>query len=185
MALPATMYRATLEISDVDRGVYETAELRVAQHPSESDEYLVTRLLAYALEWEPDIAFGRGVSTPDEPTLAVTDPTGTIQRWIEVGAPSADRLHKITKRADDVAVYSHKDVPLLLEGWRAASIHRAEQVRVYDIDRDFVARLAGKLERALSWDVLRTDGAIYVTIGGDAHFTTLREQRIGPPDGGA
>ncbi len=179
MALSATMYRATLAISDVDRGVYETVELRVAQHPSESDEYLATRLLAYALEWHRDIAFGRGVSTPDEPTIAVTEPSGIIECWIEVGAPSSDKLHKVTKRADDVAVYSHKDVPLLLSGWRAASIHGADRIRIYEVDRAFVGELAATLERSFQWDILRSDGTIYVTVGDVTLPTALTEHRLG------
>jgi uncharacterized protein YaeQ len=173
MALPATIHRVSLSISDVERGVYETLEQRVARHPSESEEYLVTRLLAFALEFDQDLAFGRGVSSPDEPTLAVTDPTGLITRWIEVGAPSAEKLHKVAKRADDVAVYSHKDVPFLVAGWEQARIHRADAIRIYQVDAALVQALVASLARSFAWEVLRTDGTLFVTQDGTTHSGPL------------
>src|SRR6266571_4484237 len=109
MALTATVYNFDIDLSDTDRNVYETLALRVAQHPSESDEYLVTRVLAYALELTDGIAFSRGISDPEEPALAVRDLTGAIQTWIEIGAPDAARLHKASKAASRVVVYTHKD----------------------------------------------------------------------------
>ena len=99
MALSATIYNFTIGLSDVDRGVYETLELKVAKHPSESDEYLVTRVLAYCLEYAEGIAFSRGLSSPDEPPIAVRDLTGVLKAWIEVGSPDAARLHKAGKAA--------------------------------------------------------------------------------------
>lgn len=178
MALPATIHRVQLAISDVERGVYETLEQRVARHPSESAEYLVTRLLAFALEFDQDLAFGRGVSSPDEPTLAVTDPTGLVTSWIEVGAPSADKLHKVTKRAEDVAVYSHKDVPFLVAGWEQARIHRAETIRIFQVDAALVHGLVETLTRSFSWEVLRTDGTLFVTCDGETHSGPLTRFRL-------
>ena len=83
MALNATIYNFDVELADSDRGVYESLELRLARHPSESDEYLIARLLAYLLEFKDGIAFSRGVSEPDEPAIAVRDPTGAITTWID------------------------------------------------------------------------------------------------------
>src|SRR6187401_3809618 len=107
MALPATIYNFDIELADSDRGVYESLALRVARHPSESEEYLVARLLAYLLEFTEGIEFSRGVSTPDEPAIAVRDLTGAITKWIDVGTPDAARLHKASKLAGRVAVYTH------------------------------------------------------------------------------
>ena len=104
MALTATLYNFTIELADVDRGVYESLTLKVAQHPSETEERLVTRVLAYCLEQAEGIAFSRGISDPDEPAITVRDLTGTILAWIEVGAPDAARLHKASKAAPRVAV---------------------------------------------------------------------------------
>src|SRR5215210_8461686 len=105
MALGATVYNFDVELADSDRQVYETLAVRMARHPSESEEYLVTRLLAYLLEYTGGIEFSRGVSDPDEPAIAVRDLTGAITTWIEIGTPDAARLHKASKTAARVAVY--------------------------------------------------------------------------------
>ena len=98
MALTATIHHFTVRLSDVDRGVYETLELKVARHPSEADEYMVARVLAYCLEYAEGIAFSKGgLSDPDEPPLAVRDLTGALKSWVEIGNPDADRLHKAAK----------------------------------------------------------------------------------------
>ena len=115
MALGATMHVFTIRLADADRGVYETLNLRVARHPSETAEYLLTRVLAYCLEYSEGIAFSRGLSDTDEPAISIRDLTGALQAWIEVGAPEAARLHKAAKAAPRVAVYVHRD----LESWRA------------------------------------------------------------------
>ena len=113
MALGATIYVFNVELADSDRGVYETLEIRAAQHPSETADYLLTRVLAYCLEYTDGIAFSKGLSDPDEPTVSVRDLTGTLLTWIEIGTPDADRLHRASKAAPRVAVYCHKDAELL------------------------------------------------------------------------
>src|SRR5882724_1455887 len=114
MALTATIYHFQITLSDVDRSVYEALDLRVARHPSETMRYLVTRTLAYCLSYEDGIAFSKaGVSSADEPPLAVHDPTGGLVAWIDVGAPSADRLHKAAKAAKRVALFTHVDISQL------------------------------------------------------------------------
>ena len=97
MAVSATIYKFDIELADTDRRVYESVELRVARDPSESEEYLVARVLAYLLEFAEGIEFSRGVSNPDEPTIAVRDLTGAITTWIDIGTPDAARLHKASK----------------------------------------------------------------------------------------
>ena len=116
MALTATIYNFDIDLSDSDRGVYETVALRVAQHPSESDEYLIARVLAYLLEHAEGIDFSRGVSEPEEPMISVRDLTGKITSWIEIGTPDSARLHKASKAADRVAVYCHKERAQWLKG---------------------------------------------------------------------
>lgn len=180
MALSATMRRFEINLSDVDRGVYETLELRAAQHPSETDLYLVTRLLAYCLEYGEGIDFGRGVSTPDDPTIAIFDLTGQILLWIEIGQPAPERLHKIAKLAGQVAVYTHKDPAPTLSDLESGQIHRAETIALVAFAPEFIAQLAEKLDRTNRWDVLRSEGMLYITVG-DATLSTrvgvLRDPR--------
>src|SRR5688500_9534408 len=109
VALTATIYTFDIQLAHVDRGVYETLALRAARHPSETEEYLLTRVLAYCLEYAEGIAFSKGLAEPDEPALAVRDLTGALRVWIDVGAPDAARLHKASKAAPRVAVYTHRD----------------------------------------------------------------------------
>jgi uncharacterized protein YaeQ len=99
VALTAMMYTFDVQLMDVDRGVYETLDLRVAQHPSETDEYMVTRVLAYCLEYTEGIGFSKGIADPDEPAITVRDLTGAVRVWIDIGAPDAVRLHKASKAA--------------------------------------------------------------------------------------
>src|SRR6476660_1380616 len=167
MALTATIYNFDVELSNVDRNVYESFALKVAQHPSETDEYLVTRVLAYCLEYAEGIAFSRGLSDPDEPPIAVRDLTGALKAWIEIGSPDAARLHKAAKAAPRVAVYTHKDPALLLRSLDAERIHRAEALELYSLGRDLVATLVKRLARRNDLDLSVTDRHLYVTLGGE------------------
>ncbi len=167
MALTATIYNFDIELADADRGVYESLALRIARHPSESEEYLVARLLAYLLEFTEGIEFSRGVSDPDEPTIAVRDLTGAIQSWIDIGTPDAARLHKASKAAGRVAVYTHKDPGQFLKQLAGEKIHRAEALELYAIDRALVNALAARLDRRVAFSVSVTDRELYVSIGSD------------------
>lgn len=165
MALTATIYNLDIQLADVDRGVYEELALRVACHPSESPEYLIARVLAYCLEYTEGIAFGRGISEPDDPPIAVRDLTGSLLAWIEIGSPDAARLHKASKAAPRVAVYTHKDPAPLLRQLAEASIHRAEALEIYAVDRALLTELAARLERRMTFALAVSDGHLYVTLG--------------------
>ena len=167
VALTATIYNFDIDLADTDRQVYETLALRVARHPSESEEYLLTRVLAYALELTEGIAFSAGLSEPDEPAIAVRDLTGAIQSWIDVGIPDAARLHKASKAAPRVAVYTHKDPAQLVNRLAGETIHRVEAIELYAIDRKLVAALAARLERRMTFSLSVTDRELYVSIGTD------------------
>src|SRR5258706_3706827 len=144
MALTATIYNFEIQLSDVDRGVYEALSLKAARHPSETAEHLATRVLAYCLEFAEGISFSRGVADPDEPALSVRDLTGAYRAWIDIGSPDAARLHKAGKAAPRVAVYTHRDPAVLLGRLAGERIHRADSLEIYSIDRallcGFVAR---------------------------------------------
>ena len=167
MALGATIYNFDVDLSDGDRGVYESLALRVARHPSESAEYLVGRVLAYLLEFADGIEFSRGVSDPSEPTIAVRDLTGAITAWIDVGTPDAARLHKASKTAGRVAVYIHKDPTQFLKQLAGERIHRAEGLELYAIDRALVGALVARLERRVAFSLSVTDRELYLSIGED------------------
>ncbi len=164
MALTATVYNFEIELADADREVYESLELRAARHPSESEEYFVTRVLAYVLEVTEGIAFSRGISDPDEPAITVRDLTGAITSWIEVGAPDAARLHKAAKAASRVAVYTHKDPQQLRRNLAGEKIHRAESIELYAVDRGLVRDLASRLERRMAFSMSVAEQTVYLSI---------------------
>ena len=178
MALTATIYTFDVQLAHVDRGVYETLALRAARHPSETEEYLLTRVLAYCLEYAEGIAFSKGLAEPDEPALAVRDLTGALRAWVDVGAPDAARLHKASKAAPRVAVYTHKDPALLVRQYAGARIHRAEAVELYAVDRALLAELAGRLQRRMAFDLSVTDGTIYIALGGETLAGTVERHAI-------
>ena len=165
MALGATIYNFDVELADSDRHVYQSLSLRVARHPSESEEYLVARLLAYLLEYSDGIEFSRGVSDPDEPAIAIRDLTGAIAVWIDVGTPDAVRLHKASKAAGRVAVYTHKDPARLLRQLVGEKIHQADALELYAIDRALVEGLVAQLDRRVCFSLSVTDRELYLSIG--------------------
>ena len=175
MALGATIYHFEVRLSNVDRAVYETLSLKVARHPSESDEYLIARVLAYCLEHVEGIAFSRGgLSDPDEPPIAVRDLTGTLLSWIDIGLPDAARLHQAGKAAPRVAVYTHRDPALLVRELDGARVHRADELEIYAFDRLQIAGLARRLERRMQWDLSVTGGTLYASVGGETLEGELR-----------
>ena len=160
------MYTFDIQLANVDRGVYDTLTLRVAMHPSESGEYFVARLLAYCLEFAEGIVFSKGVSDPDEPTVAVRDLTGALKVWIEIGAPDAARLHKASKASPRVAVYTHRDPAQLQRQLAGARIHRAEAIELYAIDRDFITALVERFDRRMRFALSVSDGMLYLEHNG-------------------
>ena len=179
MALTATIYNFDIELADADRHVYESLALRVARHPSESEEYLVTRVLAYGLEFTEGIDFSRGVSDPEEPALAVRDLTGAITTWIEIGTPDAARLHKASKAAPRVVVYTHKDPDQFLRRLAGEKIHRADELELYAIDRGLIAALTARLERRVAFSLSVTDRELYLSIGTDTLTGAVTRLQLG------
>lgn len=165
MAVGSTVVGFEIALSDVDRGVYEALSLKVAQHPSETNEYLVARVLAYALEYAEGIQFAPGMATSEEPALQIRDLTGQLQTWIEVGTPDAARLHKATKAADRVAVYCHKDPGPWQRGLIGQKVHAPDRLAMYALDRAAVVQLAGRLDRRNDWSLSRVDSVLYVEAG--------------------
>jgi uncharacterized protein YaeQ len=165
LALTATIYKFDIDLADADRRVYEPVALQVARHPSESEAHLVARVLAYALEFTGGIALSRGLSEPEEPSIAVRDLTGAIRVWIEVGMPDAARLHKACKIAPRVVVYTHKDPAQLVGRLAGERIHRAEAIELYAIDRSLIAALVARLDRRMGFALSVAGGELYVSLG--------------------
>ncbi len=180
MALTATIYNFAIELADVDRGVYESLSLKVAQHPSETEERLVTRVLAYCLEYADGIAFSRGISDPDEPAITIRDLTGTINAWIEVGAPDAARLHKASKAAPRVVVYIEKAPVIYLRQLAGEKIYKSEGIVIVSLDRELIAALVEKLDRRMTLSLSVTDGHLFVSIGGTSIDGALARMGIVP-----
>jgi uncharacterized protein YaeQ len=166
MALTATIYNFDIQLADVDRGVYETLSFKVACQPSETEEYLLSRVLAYCLEYAEGIGFSRGIAEADVPALSVRDLTGALQVWIDVGAPDAARLHKASKAAPRVAVYTHRDPAQLVRQLAGERIHRAAALELYGIDRQLMAALVSHLDRRNAWELSVTERHLYVTVDG-------------------
>ena len=180
MALKATIYAFTVRLADADRGVYETLSLRVARHPSESAEFLVTRMLAYCLEFTEGIGFSKGLSDPDEPAIAVRDLTGMLQTWIDVGLPEGARLHKASKVARRVVVYVHRDVDSWMARLQEHGIHRAETVEINVIDRELVAAMAGRLERRMDFDLSVSERHLYLSLGDATYSGAVEALHLAP-----
>ena len=179
MALTATVYTFEITLNDADRGVYEALEFRVARHPSETEEFLLARTLAYCLEYGAGLTFSKGLSDPDAPALAVRDLTGALTSWIEVGVPEPARLHKAAKAAPRVVVYSHKDVTALLGRLAAEPIHRVDEIEIYAIDRELVAALVARLARRMRFDLAVTDRHLYVSLGEETLSGSVTPHRVG------
>ncbi len=167
MALTATIYNFDIQLADVDRGVYEALSFRVACQPSETEEYLLSRVLAYCLEYAEGIGFSKGIAEPEVPALFVADLTGAMQVWIDVGLPDAPRLHKASKAAPRVAVYSHREPRHLLQALVGERIHRASSLELYTIDRELIAALVQRLDRRNRWELSVTERHLYVGVGGE------------------
>ena len=167
MALTATIYNLEVQLADTDRGVYETLGFKVAQQPSESDEHMMARVFAYCLEYTEGIGFSKGIAEPEEPALFVRDLTGALRVWIDIGSPDAARLHKASKAAPRVVVYTHKDPAQLLRALDGERIHRAEQLELYALDRALIDTLVAHRERRTRFELTVTERHLYVGLNGD------------------
>jgi uncharacterized protein YaeQ len=179
MALGATIYTFDVDLADADRATYEALNLRVAQHPSETPDYLLARVLAYCLEFSEGIGFSKGLSDPDEPAIYVRDLTGALQVWVDIGLPEPERVHRASKAAPRVAVYTHKDATSWASRIRQARIHRAEKLEVFAFDRTWLANLVGRLERRMKLSLARSESEIYLTVDGETLQTVLERPLAG------
>ena len=167
MAIKATIYKADLSIADMDRNYYHEHSLTIARHPSETDERVMIRVLAYALHADPALAFTKDLFDVDEPALWLKDLTGAIDLWIEVGQPDEKRLLKAAARAEKVIVYSYSATSSIWFKGIANKIERAKNVSVINIPADISAQLEKMASRSMALQCTIQDGQVWLTDGTD------------------
>jgi len=179
MALPSTIYRANIQLSDIDRSVYESIQTTVARHPSETEERLVARLLAYALFHEEGLQFTRGICVGEEPDLWSKDPGDRVLTWIEVGLPEAERLTKAARHSEQVCLLACGNALSNWEKQQFPKLAPVPNLTVVTIDQDFLKHLISFLERNISWEITITEGILYLQTAGES-LETLLQFRIRP-----
>ena len=179
MALGDTIYVFDIELANSDSGVYESLMLRVARHQSETAERMLTRVLAYCLEYTEGIALSNGISEPDEPAIAIRDLTGVLQAWIDVGAPESPRLHRASKAAPRVAVYAHKDAAQLAARLGGERIHRIEALELYAMDFDWLSNLAQRLQRRTAFTLTVSEQHLYLSLGEETLSAVIKRIPVG------
>jgi uncharacterized protein YaeQ len=161
MAVKATIYKVELQVNDIDRNYYQGHSLTLALHPSETEERLMLRLLAFALNAGEGLAFGRGISTDDEPDLWQRDLTGQIDLWIDVGQPDESRIRKACGRSGEVRVYCFSGRSAAI-WWskNAAALGRCANLRVFEIPTEASQQLAALASRNMDLQCLVQDGQV-------------------------
>lgn len=179
MALASTLFRFRVDLSDVDRGVYEALDFRVAQHPSETSAFLLTRVLAYALNTQPGLDFSPGgLSDPDQPAIQATDGPNSILLWIEIGNPSAKKLHRAAKSARSVRVYTYKDPAVLVADIAENKVYNSERIEIFSFAPKFLERLSETIERDNAWNVIVSDGSLTIVAGTFSETVELERHSI-------
>ena len=149
MALKSTVYKATLAIADMDRGYYADHALTIARHPSENDERMMMRLLAFVLHANERLAFGKGLSDPDEPDLVERDLTGAVLHWIEVGQPDERAIRKACGKADRVTVMAYSSTTPIWWGGIEGALMRQRNLSVLSVPQEQSLELAGLAQRTM------------------------------------
>jgi uncharacterized protein YaeQ len=173
MAQPATIYRAGIQLSDIDRGLYESLQITVARHPSETEERLMARILAYALYYEPELTFTKGVGAGDEPDLWLKGPDGRVRHWIEVGLPDADRLVKASRHSEQVVLCAFGSALPVWEKQQLPKLAGISNLTVISLDQSFLKQLTERLQRSISWELTVTEGSLYLAMNGETLETSV------------
>jgi uncharacterized protein YaeQ len=169
------LYKFQIELSDIDRGVYESLDFRTAKHPSENGAYLLTRVLAYALSYQEGLIFSPGgLADPDAPALQMAGAHGSVDLWIEIGNPTARKLHKGSKAAKQLVIYTYKNPELLVEQMTAGEVHRAGEIQIYAFETKFIDELERLLEKNNRWSVMHQQGRLDVDTGRGTVSTDVR-----------
>lgn len=177
MALKATIFKAELQMTDMDRHYYGTHALTIARHPSETDERMMMRVLAFARHANEALAFGKGLSADDEPDLWQKDLTGAIELWIEVGQPDEKRIMKAAGRAAQVVIYSYSSHSQIWWDQIAGKIERAKNVSVFQLDSATSTALAQLAQRTMQLQCTVQDGEMWLSAGDESLHIVLKALR--------
>lgn len=171
MVAPGTPRRFHVQLCNVDQELYTTLDVRLSQHPSETHRFLFARLLAYCALYEDDVnavlAFSKGgVSSPEEPALSRTSLDGRLLLWCEIGTPSLERVHKASKAAPRVVLFTHHEPRLLVEELAKGHVHKKDEIEAYALAPAFLDELARLLDaRTAEFALTLTEGQLYVNVG--------------------
>jgi uncharacterized protein YaeQ len=182
MALPSTVYRASVQLSDLDRQVYEQLQTTLAKHPSETAERLVARLLAYALCYQEELVFTKGVGSGDEPDLWTKGADGRVKLWVEVGLPDPERLAKSCRHVERAILFACGPVQTRSR-WLTQHLQKlgsSQNLTIIGVEFSFLGKLVESLQRVINWSLTVTEGALYLTVGDETLETSL-EHLSGPP----
>ena len=163
MALKATIFKADVQIADMDRHYYQNHVLTIARHPSETDERMMVRVLAFILHAHEALVFGKGLSADDEPDIWQKDLTGAIKLWIEVGQPDEKRIMKACGRAEKVFIYSYSSNSSIWWNQISNRVERARNLTVINLDSAISQALAKLAQRNMQLQCTIQDGQIWVT----------------------
>lgn len=178
MALKATIYKANIDISDIDRNVYDDHNLTLARHPSETDERMMVRLLAFALNAErkegcEPLEFGKDMWDPDEPCMVQRDLTGRTMHWIEVGQPEERRISRMCSRSEHVTLYSYGSGVGTWWAEVTGKVSRLDNLTVWQIPEEQSEQLAGLAQRSMSLQITLQEGGLWVASGDQSIEITL------------
>ncbi|ADJ62501.1 MULTISPECIES: YaeQ family protein [Herbaspirillum] len=176
MALKSTIFKADLQISDMDRHYYQQHALTIARHPSETDERMMIRVLAFALNASEALAFGKGLSDTDEPDLWQKDLTGAVELWIEVGQPDDRAILKACGRAERVIVYSYSSVSNIWWNQTGSRVERAKNLKVVNIAAEASQALAALAQRTMQLQCTIQDGQVW--LGANENMVLIEPQTI-------
>lgn len=178
MAPTATVYSLEIDLSDNDRQVYEQFKMVAAMHPSETEEYLLTRVLAYCLEYCEGISFSKGLAEPEEPAVWAHSLDGQLILWVEIGLPGAEKLHKAAKTGARVAIYTHRDPRILMEQLAGKKIYRAENLPVFTFSGDLLRQLSEVLEKKMKLSISISERELYIDAGGRSLVASIEEHQL-------
>lgn len=176
MALKSTIFKADLQISDMDRHYYQQHALTIARHPSETDERMMIRVLAFALNASEALAFGKGLSDTDEPDLWQKDLTGAIEVWVEVGQPDDRAILKACGRADKVLVYSYSSTSHIWWSQTGSRVDRAKNLKVINIPAEASQALAALAQRTMQLQCTIQDGQIW--LGANENMVLIEPETV-------
>ena len=162
MALPSTPYKIDLNLSDLDRELYQNLRFTVSRHPSETAERLVVRLLAYALWYKPRLSFGKGLSDVDEPALGEKSLDDRLLHWIEIGQPDAERITWCARRCGRFSLMTYGSLRTY-QSKALEAIKPLKNVHIVALNSEQLVQLSNHVSRSISWSLMISDGTLFVT----------------------